>query len=70
MILDNILLIMVGNPLRMVIQVAKEVGCKPTSVMRNIRGSSPLPSIGLVAQLARALDCRSKGCGFEPRSDR
>ncbi len=27
-------------------------------------------SVGAVAQLVRALDCRSRGCGFEPRRPR
>ena len=34
------------------------------------RVSRPLPLQGAVAQLVRALDCRSRGCGFEPRQRR
>ena len=33
-------------------------------------GSSPTGRVGVVAQLVRALDCHSRGRGFDPRPSR
>jgi putative heme-binding domain-containing protein len=47
--------------------VESKVSLMPENLVRQLKSRK---EFGAVAQLVRALDCRSRGCGFEPRRPR